>query len=347
MIKVPSFAYKFADSDEVEGLEKFANALTEGLSPEEGHTKVALFGMDPNSPWVNTLQQGAAITAGALGVNLLGMAAGQGARAAHNRLTYRRDLNKVLDVHPDLKDYSKKDIDLAYSSIRTMNPTFAKDPLVGGNLLGQVLRNRDIHDPSKAPRFELGVAKELLTAERKGKDQLQETIQGSFRTGYELAVNDAMGQARERRMELQRQTQDAAKYEADIAKETRVHAYDEDREQRQRTERRNDAIDMMALKDRMSRGSQRKSRRGMSQAVGFPGTGPTLYAGGGPSTGGRGFSSRRRDPSEPGSGSRRVGPDLPGPNQPLYRQMADAAVTPRRSGGGVTRNTPRKKRGKK
>jgi hypothetical protein len=198
-----------------------------------------------------------------------------------------------LDVHPDLKDYSKKDINLAYTSIRTMNPTFAKDPLVGGNLLGQVLRNRDIHDPSKAPRFELGVAKELLTAERKGKDQLQETIQGSFRTGYELAVNDALGQARERRMDLQRQTQDAAQMERDLAKETRMDM----RDQRKRKESRTDAIEMMALKDRMGRAAKQQSRRGMSQAVGFPGTGPTVYAEGAKQQRGSGFSSRSAAPA--------------------------------------------------
>jgi hypothetical protein len=187
MINVPSQAYKVMaqghiSKQEMAGLEKFADALN----------KVSALPLRSalSFPTVPSAVGTTLMVAGALSAaELLSHAAANGMRAAQDKLTYRRDLNRVLDVSPEIKtDYPERDIHLAYQSMRTLNPTFAKDPLVGATLLQQILRNRDISDPSKPPRMDLGVARELISAQEKGQDQLARGLSGAFSAGITTAI---------------------------------------------------------------------------------------------------------------------------------------------------------------
>jgi hypothetical protein len=66
--------------------------------------------------------------------------AGVGAAAAHihDAATKRRDFVRMMDLNPDLHDAHARDPKLfaqMYSSLRTFNPAFARDPLVAGTFL--------------------------------------------------------------------------------------------------------------------------------------------------------------------------------------------------------------------
>lgn len=201
MIDVPATAYRdFSRGEisveELQGLEAFADGLSKiaGMPaspfppPQGGAMGVA-----------GNIGQGIQMGLGLAATTLVGTAAMAGAKAVHNKLTYRRDLNRLLAVRPDIKnEHSQKDIDLAFNSMRMLNPQFAKDPLTGSTLLQQILRNRDIHDPSAPPRMDLGVAKELFTAERRGRDPMQEAVVRSFQAGGEAALRDHLDRSRQR-----------------------------------------------------------------------------------------------------------------------------------------------------
>jgi len=191
-MRVPDDAYvahaqgEISD-EEFQGIQKFASLLGE---PEET-SKEAAAAPIPHVP-LTAMQEGrsALIMGGgaAAGMAVVGGLA-TGAVSMKNRLTYRRDLNKVLEVHPDISEnYSPRDVNLAFSSLRSMNPDMANDPLVGGNLLAQILRNRDITDPTKAPRFPADVAMSLYSAKKGYRDPTGELLKGSLESGMSTAA---------------------------------------------------------------------------------------------------------------------------------------------------------------
>jgi hypothetical protein len=221
MIDVPSAAYQeFSrgeiSEDELHSLESFANDLSKTAA-----TQVNIPGLNVPPPtggptpslgreMGGLIGKGLMLGTAGLATSLLGSAAMSGAKAVHGKLTYRRDLNRLLDVRPEIKEeHSKRDIDLAFQSMRHLNPDLAKDPLTGSTLLQQILRNRDIHDPSAPPRMDLGVAKELYTAERRGRDPMQEMAARSFQAGSELAIRDNLEKARMREQMATRAQQEA------------------------------------------------------------------------------------------------------------------------------------------
>lgn len=106
-----------------------------------------------------------------------------------DKLSYRKDLGKLLAVHPSISEgHSPEDIDLVYRSIRRFSPEVAKDPLVGGRVLDTVLRNRDRTDPSGPPRFELGIAQELQRM-RPAPDRGADLAANAFLTGARSALD--------------------------------------------------------------------------------------------------------------------------------------------------------------
>jgi hypothetical protein len=119
---------------------------------------------------------------------LLGDAAVRGASAAWDKATYRRDLNRILEVYPHLEDYPEKERRLAYSSLRHLNPHFAKDPLVGGTMLGQILRQRDPSDPSSI-RFDGSIAADLVKSRVRDDDPLRRTVSDSLSRGMQSAFD--------------------------------------------------------------------------------------------------------------------------------------------------------------
>lgn len=147
MIEVPAEAYKQAGlgeitPEELAELEEFADLLSKTADWKEVAKKYAPHATVMAAP-------------------VVGLGATHTLRKAHDKLTYRGDLRKIQEVYPDIAQHDKKHIDLAYQSLRRLNPKFARDPLVGGTLLRTVLRNREFDNPKGAPRMDLSMAKEL------------------------------------------------------------------------------------------------------------------------------------------------------------------------------------------
>jgi hypothetical protein len=176
MTRIPSSAYrKYAEGkltqDELEDLEKMAGALAD---PEFRRT-LAVIG-------ATTLMTPALTAIGAGAVNK--------SMSAMDKITMRRDLRRILAIHPYLGDPEDPHIVMAYQSLRTLNPEYAKDPLIAGPLLQQMLQSRMIPgDPRSAPRMDPGVAGQLVTARGKSdKSDLARMAGQSLASGAEKAL---------------------------------------------------------------------------------------------------------------------------------------------------------------
>jgi len=136
-----------------------------------------------------TLTQGLAMgAAGGTGA-ALGAGAAMGGKKLWDKATYNRDMKKILDVYPQLKDYPKKDLNLAYSSLRHMNPHFSKDPLVGGTMLTQILKQRDPTNPESI-RFDGALAADLVKARPHSDDPMTRALADSFARGMSGAIEE-------------------------------------------------------------------------------------------------------------------------------------------------------------
>jgi len=127
-------------------------------------------------------------TAAQLIAGTLGTATVVGGKAMYDKATYGRDLRAITDVYPHLKKYPEKELRLAYSSLRNLNPQFAKDPLVGGTLLGQLLRQRDPLNP-KALRLDPGMASDLVRNRRDTRGGIDEMVPAAFQAGMQGAMD--------------------------------------------------------------------------------------------------------------------------------------------------------------
>ena len=100
------------------------------------------------------LAMGAAGALGAAGIAGLGMAVQKLTSAA----TKRRDFREMMDLNPDLEDVQNtnpKFFNASYSSIRRLNPTYGKDPIVAGSLMRRMMDN-----PSTAGTILAGTLRE-------------------------------------------------------------------------------------------------------------------------------------------------------------------------------------------
>lgn len=138
---------------------------------------------------VSVLRQGALYggLSALAGLGVHGVA--QGGKMLHERITKGRDLDRILAVYPHLKDYPRKEIELAYNSMRHMNPHVAKDPLTGGTLLGQMLRSRDASNP-KSLRFEPDLALNLMKLRPEDRNTAEEIVREGVQSGMASAVQE-------------------------------------------------------------------------------------------------------------------------------------------------------------
>lgn len=146
---------------------------------------------------------------------VLGTLAVQGAvaggAALADKMTKKRDLNRILQVFPRLQeDHTPAQIQLAYNSIRHMNPHIAKDPLAGGTLLRQVLETRDPLDPSGGFRHDATLALSLMRERPRANTAAQDALHRAVQTGLSTGIDDAL---RTRQLETQRAFQ--AQFEKD------------------------------------------------------------------------------------------------------------------------------------
>lgn len=77
-----------------------------------------------------------------VGVTAAAAAAVPAANKLIGAITKRHDFNNMMRHNPDLQEAQASDprrFNQTYSSLRTMNPEFAKDPLVAGGLMGKMM----------------------------------------------------------------------------------------------------------------------------------------------------------------------------------------------------------------
>jgi hypothetical protein len=85
----------------------------------------------------------AAAGAAGLGAAGAGVAAVSfGAQKLYDAITKRRDFRLMLEHNPDLHEHLERDpkfFNQAYSSLRSVNPQFSKEPLIAGNYMRQMM----------------------------------------------------------------------------------------------------------------------------------------------------------------------------------------------------------------
>lgn len=107
------------------------------------------------------MQTGAALAAGGALITGLGLAA----KKINDAVSKRRDFREMMSLHPELSEEqgrNPKMFNAAYSSLRNINPTFGRDPLVAGAHMKQFMDNPDTAGlmvartirPPDAPRSE-------------------------------------------------------------------------------------------------------------------------------------------------------------------------------------------------
>ncbi len=99
-----------------------------------------------------------AFGAGALGA--AGAAAFGGLQAAGKKILgagrKRQDFSEMMEAHPDLQDVQQENprfFNQAYSSLRRMNPTYAKDPMIAGSYMKKMMASPDTAGLTLAQSF--------------------------------------------------------------------------------------------------------------------------------------------------------------------------------------------------
>lgn len=89
------------------------------------------------------MQTGAAVAAG--GAMLTGV--GLAAKKINDAINKRREFKAMMDIDPEmtaLRDSDTPFFHAAYTSLRTVNPTFGRDPLTASALMRNMMANKDI-----------------------------------------------------------------------------------------------------------------------------------------------------------------------------------------------------------
>lgn len=92
----------------------------------------------------NALVQGATTAVAGAAVAGVGLAANK----IYDAMTKRRDFNRLLETNPDIAQHHQENpkmVNMMFTSLRSMNPSFSSDPLVAGNYM-----RRMVDSPSSA-----------------------------------------------------------------------------------------------------------------------------------------------------------------------------------------------------
>jgi hypothetical protein len=160
-VEVPAEAYAaFArgeiSEDDLQGLEKFASDLSKSAAS-------SMF-----SPAGAAALGGLAIAAPTLAY--AGSKVPQAIQGTLGAMTFNRDLNRVVEVNPQLGSADDPNLRMAFKTLRSVNPEHSKDPLIAGTILDMVMTNRmDPDDPSSAPRFDPAL---IQSIQNKGKSPM-------------------------------------------------------------------------------------------------------------------------------------------------------------------------------
>jgi hypothetical protein len=166
---IPDHAYVlFAQGDiseqELLELEKFAESL------EKTGSMASMFGHAPAAAPTMFGPGGAGRTAAALGglalaaptLAYMGTKVPKTLQGAVNSMRFESGLSRAIEVNPQLGSVKDPNLRMAYKTLQTTNPEYAKDPLIAGTILDMVMANRmDPNDPSSAPRFDPTLLNEI------------------------------------------------------------------------------------------------------------------------------------------------------------------------------------------
>jgi hypothetical protein len=145
-------------------LKDFLTGAGEGLMGGHIDSHGKLTGGDMRSLGMNV---GGKALGGAIGVGagLIGAGVGVAAQKLYDAATKARDFRMMLEHNPDLEEMQQEKPKLfnqAYSTLRTFNPMFAKDPIVAGSYMrnmmtdplhagGVVEKSLDYRDKMRTP----------------------------------------------------------------------------------------------------------------------------------------------------------------------------------------------------
>lgn len=230
-MKVPAWAYKRhavkgdIDANELMELEKFASGFT---------TKEAL------SPFARDVL----LTTGvATAAPIIGYGAMKGIDALGNIGKARREkrnLDKILSVHPDIGEATDPRVAMAYSTLKRMNPEFADDPLLAGPLMKQIVESRmDPMNPSSGSYVDPGQAAKLMdlrnnTNRIKGSPSLSNMVGQSITQSLPKGFDSALSRQRQQEDMLENRRYQESLFDA----------------------RRDESRDFQASQDRMRRNQQ-------------------------------------------------------------------------------------------
>lgn len=157
---VPARAYEMFANGEISGeelleLEKFAEELEK--SAAGGVLKPQIL---RHAPETAALLGGLALAAPTLAY--VGSSVPGALQAGVNKIRFERGLQRAVEVNPQLGTTDDPNLRMAYKTLQTLNPQYAKDPLIAGTILDMVTQNRmDPNDPSSAPRFDPTLLSEI------------------------------------------------------------------------------------------------------------------------------------------------------------------------------------------
>lgn len=142
----------------------------------------------------HALAVGGATALGASVAGLAGHGLGVGVAKVVDHLTFDRDFNKMVQMHPELKSYPPETVRAVFTSVRAMSPEYSSDPLLSGTMVAQVLRNRDPLNLHSAPRFDAPLAKTIAETgksvrERSTATQLSDLMARGVQAGAQAGGN--------------------------------------------------------------------------------------------------------------------------------------------------------------
>lgn len=95
-------------------------------------------------------------------LSYVGQAVPGAMQTALNKMRFEAGLRKTVETSPHLGSTDDPNLRMAYKTLQTTNPEYARDPLIAGTILDMVMSNRmDPNDPSSAPRFDPTLLSEI------------------------------------------------------------------------------------------------------------------------------------------------------------------------------------------
>lgn len=153
------------DRDDVlMALRQMKKQANHGCSPKES-VKSRLKNINKTA----SFGQNVAMLTGAAVAPVVGHLAMRGidAMGAKSQAQIQQDLQRILEVHPQIGRPQDPRVQMAYASLVRLNPKYAEDPLIAGPLLKQILDSRmDPTNPNSAPYLDPGIAKQLTEANK-------------------------------------------------------------------------------------------------------------------------------------------------------------------------------------